>query len=818
MKRDRERGPGFRTKSPEKIAEALEQRRVFSAAMAGTLLQILSTEANDTISVTLAGNSVQVNENGKINSFGRVRSISVGAKSGNDRVTIAYTITAPTVIFGGDGNDTITPNVGATQIEGEAGVDSLVLNQLPKSVVVNANLDSRLAIDFDGEYFQMNQPGRVYFSSIESITGTSSNDSFHLDGLSSSSTVPLTVDGGAGNDRFYSSSWFPGKLDGGAGDDCFDYDYDYGESGLVNGFGDGVARATILGGEGNDRIEFGKVIDGGAGDDVIHSVYQNAPSITGGDGNDFIRIDSVNDTNPATVRAGNGNDTIIGSSAADSIDAGAGDDRIASGGGADTVAGGAGNDLAEADSADISSSIESRGVVSRSDPLPAFTGIPVATYSKGKLTITGTEQNDRVAVSLSSDRLAVVVAGISTRFTRVRSIQISTAGGDDWITIVPELLAPTNISAGWGNDTIQTGRSPDTIDGGDGTDCVSYAARTESITGKLHVEFSGTRDMYEASLEGGIHYVYGRATIIQSATSGAAGENDASSGVEILTGGSGNDSLTATSSSAFTGSYYYGNGDDGWDHFGYIAGVGPPISLDFARIEGGPGDDSLDASTSPAYEGLHDEYLWGSAAMRLIMDGGAGNDSLQSSVWNWGVVAVGGPGNDTVLPNTHVVASDPPSTYPVVDSSAAVYDVVDLGAGNDTFTGGIGADLVHGGDGDDFLRGMDASDLIFGDGGNDRIEGNAANDTIDGGSGNDSLYGGSGDDSISGGSGNDVIYGNIGNNTLIGGAGKDRLYGDVGDDVLNSIDGEVDTLDGGLGFNSAAADDKDAVLNATRST
>jgi predicted extracellular nuclease len=63
--------------------------------------------------------------------------------------------------------------------------------------------------------------------------------------------------------------------------------------------------------------------------------------------------------------------------------------------------------------------------------------------------------------------------------------------------------------------------------------------------------------------------------------------------------------------------------------------------------------------------------------------------------------------------------------------------VVDLGGGNDSFSGGRGSDNVSGKAGNDILLGL---------GGGDRLVGNNGNDTLTGGAGNDNLTGGSGQD------------------------------------------------------------------------
>jgi Ca2+-binding RTX toxin-like protein len=105
-----------------------------------------------------------------------------------------------------------------------------------------------------------------------------------------------------------------------------------------------------------------------------------------------------------------------------------------------------------------------------------------------------------------------------------------------------------------------------------------------------------------------------------------------------------------------------------------------------------------------------------------------------------------------------------------------------LGDGNDTLSAGsfIGPELLTG-------------DLGAGD------------DTVTGGSGNDQFTGGAGNDTLTGGTGDDTLSGGDGNDTFTGGLGADQLDGGDGLDVFNAYqpgsapDGNGDTISGGDG-------------------
>ena len=156
----------------------------------------------------------------------------------------------------------------------------------------------------------------------------------------------------------------------------------------------------------------------------------------------------------------------------------------------------------------------------------------------------------------------------------------------------------------------------------------------------------------------------------------------------------------------------------------------------------------------------------------VMIFGGGGNDSIDTSAVTFSVGVDAGAGNDNVI----------------------------TGAGNDQVLGGDGNDTINGAAGDDTLLGGNDSDTIRGGAGADAIDGGAGNDLLAGQGGNgDTLLGGSGDDTLDGGAGNDFLYGGDGNDQLIGGAGNDVLSGGLNNDTLQGNDGN-DTLIGGFGI------------------
>jgi Ca2+-binding RTX toxin-like protein len=107
--------------------------------------------------------------------------------------------------------------------------------------------------------------------------------------------------------------------------------------------------------------------------------------------------------------------------------------------------------------------------------------------------------------------------------------------------------------------------------------------------------------------------------------------------------------------------------------------------------------------------------------------GGAGNDDLDAPA-NIRIILSGGAGNDTLS------AGNLPAT-------------LDGGADSDVLTGGGQADVLAGGAG---------ADTLDGGNGNDSLEGGLGNDNLSGGFGNDTLVGGAGADRLTGGPGQDA--------------------------------------------------------------
>lgn len=249
----------------------------------------------------------------------------------------------------------------------------------------------------------------------------------------------------------------------------------------------------------------------------------------------------------------------------------------------------------------------------------------------------------------------------------------------------------------------------------------------------------------------------------------------------------------------------------------------------------------------------NDDLRTGDSSGGTVLDGQGGNDTLKSDTRD--DVLLGGPGNDTLEGhggNDELRGGDGDDYLrPDTNSGSPGNDVVDGGPGIDkvedwvdnggtqrlvTLTVDGAANDGRPGELDNvtgieqlttFVSGhwmmSDAADVV---------ESWAPVDfgpsTIETRGGDDRVTSGNGRQTIDAGSGADYLEGGFGNDTLTGGPGRDTIAGDFtgsqcgvfqsctlphGDDIINARDGEVDTVDCGVGNDRVVADAVDTLSN-----
>ncbi len=710
-----------------------------------------------------------------------------GANSGSSYVIFGHP-DAPVVLNGTNGNDTLTGFGTDDTLNGFGGNDLLIgrggndtLNGgggndtasfLDHILPVTASLAAGTAVT---------STGTTTLSSIENLTGGSGDDFLTGDGHTN------VLMGGDGKD----------KLNGGNGDDTL-----FGGAGNDNLIGV-AGNDTIHGEDGDDTIKGGvgnDIIDGGNGIDtanfadahggVTASLLTN--NATGGAdvGSDtLIAIENLSGTTGNDTLTGDGGvnaiqgndgvDLIDGQGGNDDLNGGAGNDTITGGDGDDIIRGAKGNDVLNGnDGNDTFSAGGPDGI--GDDSLAGGNGIDTADYGADTNGITGS-------------LLTGIFRGTATGKDTLSSVEnIIGSKGDDTITgdSHDNVLAGGNgndsLNGDAGNDMLNGGAGNDILNGGDGNDTLVGGAGTDSLNGGNGidtVDYSAESAAVTASLA------------TQNATGTSIG-NDTFSGIENLTGGAGNDTLTGDGNAnvllgnAGQDTLIAGGGDDTVDGGAAIDSIQGQEGNDV--LHGGTENDTIDGGNGA-------DQLFGDDGNDVLI-GGAGNDTLD-----------GGNGVDIAdyeADTLGIVANMNTNTVTGgagvdVDTLANVESVMG-GTGNDTFIAGSAPANFSGGGGNDTFFGGIGNDNFAGDAGIDTVDYSAITTTINvdlnlttatgadigtdflysievvlGGSGNDTFRGLDGNtnnvETFNGGAGNDTFYGSRGNDTLIGGAGIDTL-------------------------------------------
>lgn len=282
-------------------------------------------------------------------------------------------------VLAGDGADTVLAGLGNDTVEGGAGNDSLS-GGADNDIVLGGTGDDWLSGDSGNDTLDGGDGADSVFGAEgdDSMLGGAGNDS--IEGWIGNDTL----DGGADND-YLDGADGNDLLLGGTGNDTLLGGNNGGQDTLEGGAGDD----SMLGGDGSDRLLGGTgadTIDAGAGNDtvVIEDGFGSDLIVGGETGEttgDVLDLSAVtqdvtvdltagNPANPEdgvvisgadtitfsefeALQFGTGNDTLIGSTAADNLDLGGGNDSGLGGLGDDTLDGGDGNDfLSGGDGAD----------------------------------------------------------------------------------------------------------------------------------------------------------------------------------------------------------------------------------------------------------------------------------------------------------------------------------------------------------------------------------------------------------------------------------------------------------------------------------
>ncbi len=491
---------------------------------------------------------------------------------------------------------------------------------------------------------------------------------------------------------------------------------------VVNGLGgdDTISATTLPAGV----IKL--TLDGGAGDDVILG-SQAADVLLGGDGDDFVFGDNGDDL--ALMGAGDdvfqwdpgdGNDTVEGqdgfdtmlfngSNASENIDVTANGQRVLFFRNVANVT----MDLNDVESIDFNALGGSDNVVvgdlSGTDmrevniDLGALPG-QAGDGQQDTVTANGTNGAEVIAVATASGE--TVVSGLTAEVRIAGAdadgrdrLVINGLGGDDVIDATGlEGLALT-VNGGLGDDLILGSEGDDFFNGGDGDDLAlmgdgddtfvwNPGDDNDTVEGQAGVDtmlFNGANiaESIDISANGG------RAIFFRNVANVTMDPNDVERIEFNAQGGVDNIVVNDLSGTDVT-----------------------EVAINLAAVGGG-GDAQADSVFATGTNGDDVAVLFGQGSDLQVLGLAAG------------ISVTGAEGSDTMV--IRGLAGDDVIEASGV-SAGAMRLVLDGGAGDDVLIGGAGNDVLLGGDGDDVLIGNDGDDVLDGGAGDDIIIGGAGND------------------------------------------------------------------------------------------
>lgn len=549
-------------------------------------------------------------------------------------------------LYGGDNGDTFLlygSQSGTDFFDGGAGNDRIRLTA--NTVLTRISLDIAASVE------------SITAAGAFTLSGTSGNDIFNLQGVQTISLNGTYVDLGDGEDRYL----------GGA---------------AVDRAKGGIGADTLKGGEGNDFLDGGEgddLLDGGAGADtfliygsqsgldtfrggtgvdtisltantVMTRLILNAPTsietisaagaftlsgTAGADTFDLRAVDTIA-LNNTYIDLGEGDDRYLGGAAVDRVMGGIGEDVLLGGGGNDVLDGGVGDDRLDGGNGD---DLFFLGTDSGNDILRGGAG-----YDTLQLT-----------TSLMLSRLVLnAVVGVEAIGYVGTPLFLHGTSGDDAFDLSGVLAIAVDgpIDLGEGADRYSGSHGVDNVVGGIGEDLISGGESADILSGGL--------------------------------------DNDrlfGDEGADTLDGGAGNDVL---------------NGGDGNDEF-LIYGADSGIDT----FKGGTGIDTL-------------RLMADTTLTRLILNAAASIDAIDYTT-PFALAGTAGDdvfdlsGVSTLRVNGAIQLGDGLDSF--IGSMAA--DVVNGGDGNDIIRGGLGDDTLQGGVGDDTIEGGAGEDRLLGGAGAD---------------------------------------------------------------------------------------------------
>jgi len=718
------------------------------------------------------------------------------------------------IIIGNSGNNTLKGNSGADTLSGGIGtdyldggddIDTIDFSSVNEDVTIDLSKTVTQAVYTDAYY---------KVSNIENIIG-----GFGADKLTGDVQVN-TIIGGDGADTLDGggvSGAGTDSLIGGAGDDNF----------VVSAVGSTVYDGSFgAGGADVDTADFSKIANQST-DKVNVNLDSGSFTLNGNTiaGTTFIGIEGA--------IGGSGDDTITGTTTANSLVGGAGDDTLLGNGassGIDYIDGGEGGETNgdfvsfSYSSSNISVDLSNSGVQNSGDGNLIIQNIENLEGGSGDDTLKGNDDDNILRGLTGSDTLvggkgydtldggvgdidiadysSNTALGIKVDLTQAAQVTNDGYNNSDTLIDIEEIhgsnFTDTLVGAGdddtfrggagddtlsgasgadtlygeAGNDVLKGGLGDDTLDGGLDNDTADYSDRSEAIYGNLSAATPNVIvDTDDANSDGDTTHEFD-----------GSDEVDTLNAIENITGGSNSDTLIGdananTLSGGLGDDTLFGGagadkliGGDGSDTVSYDGDVSAiNISLKTNQGIDGSGDTDSYNSIENVIGTSYDDTIEGDSSNNTL-DGNTGKDAI-SYANSTNVSGV------TVNLGTQTASGVDEGTDTILN-----FEDILGGSGNDTLIGDGGTNTITGGSGNDTLDGAAGSDKLVGGLGSDTAsyenEGSLVNINLRAGTGTDSSGGTDSYDSIEnviGSDYDDTIEGNTANNVLQGGLGNDTL-------------------------------------------
>lgn len=646
-----------------------------------------------------------------------------------DGVSVSFTNIGR--IYTGDGDDTIVGDTVTRYLNGGRGDDNITGGTLSETIIGGRGADT-----IDG----------------------GNGDDIIIAGDSDDGDGADTVHGGEGDDQIY-GGYYTDTVYGDAGNDTFFF--------LNDDFTD-----TVDGGTDIDAIDF--TAYDSAYDwvvDLTTNLYGrtsadtsivNVENIFAGDGDDTI----TGTSGANVINGGGGNDTIVGNDGGDTVNGEGGHDQITISGGGNTANGGTGNDT-------VTLTSWALGNLSQLDGGSNFDTLSFAGFGSSYV------------VNLTTNNF---LSDADTVATIVNFEAVTAGAGND--TLTGSFVANT-LNGGGGDDTIAGLQGSDTLIGGTGIDTLDYSASDAAVNVNLDsntVSGGHAQGDTVSEFENVIGSAFSDTLVGSTSANVLRGGDDGDflqglGGVDSLYGESGDDYILAFSDFFDAGTLYDGGADtdtlsvrevNGVTSFNLrLATITDIEKLIYSQQFGILENVEIFASQLNFSTIEDDQNTATGVRFTIFMDTPT---TLNLSTINF--INFDGP-----LDSINVLGNGNSEVFILTEW----VDDVDAGGGDDTVSGSLGADILRGGADFDTLDYSGSNAAVFVSFlTNTASGGYAEGDTIVdfeaviGSDFDDTLYGlHLNDDRLEGGKGNDTLAGYGGTDTILGQGGNDKIDLDV---------------------------------------